>query len=463
MNLTMSDTMKRTYESGAERNAERNYESAVTVIERYARLDAPVTDMNAYLRNMVRELYACICTQNLSESALESAVGEYMHPLSSDCLSVCNSQVDRAKARDFAKVLIWRVGMLFAMCAANSNTLPETRPECVIQIVKQIANLDRNFGYTLPGRETALKLLSFSGKAGTGNLDQAVRMLLGEMGFEMESPVRYYGHPIDSSLINALDMELINDVFRAFVDFNADRAMGQVVASSIPVNEKSYPVLNRIVDECVERLGIRRPYVIVTNHMGGINAMTFGSDEEPYVAITSLMTKIMSEEQMRFVVGHECGHIAMGHMVYHTAATVLGSLSQYIPFIGKIAYSGMSIPLNAWARRSEITADRAGLHCCEDPEVAKKALLQLECAFNSADDIDIETYLENSRHYLKRGIVRKIGEYGANHPMTPKRIEALDLFANSELYYQMMGKHVPAGVLSAEMLEKKVESIVRVL
>ena len=129
MNLTMSDTMKRTYESGAERNAERNYESAVTVIERYARLDAPVTDMKAYLRNMVRELYACICTQNLSESALESAVGEYMHPLSSDCLSVCNSQVDRAKARDFAKVLIWRVGMLFAMCAANSNTLPETRPE----------------------------------------------------------------------------------------------------------------------------------------------------------------------------------------------------------------------------------------------------------------------------------------------------------------------------------------------
>jgi hypothetical protein len=196
---------------------------------------------------------------------------------------------------------------------------------------------------------------------------------------------------------------------------------------------------------------------------GGINAMTFGSDEEPYVAITSLMTKIMSEEQMRFVVGHECGHIAMRHMVYHTAATVLGSLSQYIPFIGKIAYSGMSIPLNAWARRSEITADRAGLHCCEDPEVAKKALLQLECAFNSADDIDIETYLENSRHYLNRGIVRKIGEYGANHPMTPKRIEALDLFANSELYYQMMGKHVPAGVLSAEMLEKKVESIVRVL
>lgn len=186
MNLTMTETMKRTIEADAQRSAKRDYEGALAVIERYAGFDAPVVDMKGYLRDMVRDIYARICAQDLPESALESVIGEDMRPICSDCLYVCDLQVDQAKARAFAKVLIWRVGMLFAMCAANSNVLPETRPECVIQMVKRIANLDRETGCTLPDRQTALKLLSYSGKAGTGNLDQAARALLWEMGFEIQ-------------------------------------------------------------------------------------------------------------------------------------------------------------------------------------------------------------------------------------------------------------------------------------
>ena len=44
-----------------------------------------------------------------------------------------------------------------------------------------------------------------------------------------------YGHPIDSGLVRALDTELLNGAFRKFVDFNADRSMGQIVATSTAI------------------------------------------------------------------------------------------------------------------------------------------------------------------------------------------------------------------------------------
>ena len=445
------------------RASEALYVNVLDLIERYAKLETSVSDVSAYLCAMGREIYWCICAEQISEDSLEQAVSLYIERLCPDRLFSCGEQTDNTTARAIVRVLIWRMGMLMAMSAMSSGAMPGPGLHSTIQLLMELVDLHPEQGCVPPEHGVAVKLLSYTANHCRGDLEAVSRRLLDEMGFETESPVRRYGHPIDSTLVQTLDSDLINDAFRTFVNFNADRAMGTMVASSIPVTEKNYPALNRIVDECVERLGIRRPYVIVTNHMGGINAMAFGSDDEPYVAVTSLMSKIMSEDQMRFVIGHECGHIAMGHMVYHTAATMLGSLSQYIPVVGKLVYSGMSIPLNAWARRSEITADRAGLHCCKDPEIAKKTLLQIETAFNSAEDIDLAAYLETSKRYLDRSIVRKVGEYGANHPMTPKRIEALDLFANSELYYEMMGLSAPAEALSAAALEKQIEKIVRVL
>ncbi|MGI8554633.1 MAG: hypothetical protein ACR2PL_28155, partial [Dehalococcoidia bacterium] len=50
-----------------------------------------------------------------------------------------------------------------------------------------------------------------------------------------------------------------------------------------------------------------------------------------------------------------------------------------------------------------------------------------------------------------------------SHPMLPKRIVALRLFANSELYYTLSGKPRPEGVtlLSLEELNRQVGLVVK--
>ena len=435
----------------------------LNLIRSNATMTESIVDLNTFLLSTARRIYRLFHQEHLTDNpSFDDGAKFCIRALSMDCIAVCRGNEDRAMAHEAICCIIWRSCLMFAMAAANGMTLSKKKTENTFQLIKKVIPVPGG-EFLFPKDDILCKMIDSASLVQAGDLETMCGNVLRELGYDIKSPVRQYAHPIDSALVGALDSGLINDLIRSFVNFNADSAMGQLIASAIPVTETNYPVLNSIVDECVDLLGIQRPYVIVTNRIGGINAMAFGSDEEPYIAVTSLLVKIMSEEQMRFVIGHECGHIAMGHMIYHTAANIFRVFSSKIPVVGKIVYNTMGTSLNSWARRSEITADRAGLHCCGSPDMAKKTLLQIECAFNSAEEVDLNAYMENSRDYLRRGTIRKLGEFSSDHPLTPKRIRAIDVFTRSEQYYEMFHMDVPENALGREELNREIESILRVL
>jgi hypothetical protein len=56
-----------------------------------------------------------------------------------------------------------------------------------------------------------------------------------------------------------------------------------------------------------------------------------------------------------------------------------------------------------------------------------------------------------------------INELMASHPMIARRVEALRMFANSELYYDLSGKPRPTDkvLLTREELDRQVNEIVK--
>lgn len=271
-----------------------------------------------------------------------------------------------------------------------------------------------------------------------------------------------YAHPVDSSIIKVLDMPGIKTVFGSAVEMLTDLNYSQIISSGIPVNAGSFPEIHEIVNHCVSVLGIKRPYVVVSNAVS-LNAFTVGSDEEPYIVLGNILTRVMDRTKLAFIIGHECGHIAMGHVIYHTVVSTASSFSNTIPVIGPLVYRTSSLALTAWSRRSEITADRAGLLCCLNVGEAKKALLQLQSGFIDANEIDIKNYIQNSKNYRRRNILRRVNEFVQTHPLLPKRIEALDLFANSELYYAAQKLEIPVNCMNEHDLNHSVERIIAVL
>jgi Zn-dependent protease with chaperone function len=120
------------------------------------------------------------------------------------------------------------------------------------------------------------------------------------------------------------------------------------------------------------------------------DAMIFGSDSNAFLVLgTALITNFRGDDLL-FVLAREMGHCRAGHALWKTVIRFLvGEMSPHrgimagglVSAVGKVLNPGqliesaMELPLLAWARQAEITADRAGLLAVGDEVVARRVLL----------------------------------------------------------------------------------------
>lgn len=272
-------------------------------------------------------------------------------------------------------------------------------------------------------------------------------------------------HPIDKALIKVLETAHVKEVLNAPLEQLVAANYGQLLASGITLDENNFPQLYQMMQEACERLGIKIPYTVISNELNGINAFATGTDNNAFIVISNMAPKFLQPKELQFIVSHECGHIAMEHMVYHTAGSLAATAGNYVPIIGPALAKTIVFPLNYWNRCSEITADRIGLICCEDLHVAQLALLRIIGGYTDISDIDIDRYIAKSRHLQDKQPLGKLGEYFQTHPMIYKRLKALELFYNSETYYQIVNKVPPTGVklLNFEELSTKTNELLKVV
>ena len=116
------------------------------------------------------------------------------------------------------------------------------------------------------------------------------------------------------------------------------------------------------------------------------NTYTFGSDTSAFIVLgTAILTNFQNDE-MLFVLAREMGHCRAGHALWKTVTRFLagdtslhggllsnGVLHAINPM--KLIEGTVELPLLAWARQSEITADRAGLLAVGDQTLARRVLL----------------------------------------------------------------------------------------
>src|SRR5262249_14066330 len=71
------------------------------------------------------------------------------------------------------------------------------------------------------------------------------------------------------------------------------------------------------------------------------------------------------------------GHVMSGHALYHTLLVLLLNVSfSALPFLAGIAILPIQLALMEWYRKSELSADRAGLIACQDPTAALRVNLK---------------------------------------------------------------------------------------
>ena len=82
--------------------------------------------------------------------------------------------------------------------------------------------------------------------------------------------------------------------------------------------------------------------------------------------LTSTLIEVETDAQVRFVIGHELGHHAAGHLDFYKR--LLRLPGHFVPFLGR-----------AYSRRRELTCDRLGADVSEDLHACRSALNMLAC------------------------------------------------------------------------------------
>ncbi len=113
---------------------------------------------------------------------------------------------------------------------------------------------------------------------------------------------------------------------------------------------------------------------------------TFGTDTSSFIVLgTAILTNFQGDELL-FMLAREMGHCCAGHALWKTVVRFIagdvgihsgllsgGLLGVISP--SKLLEGAAEMPLMAWSRQSDITADRAGLLAVGDEALARRVLL----------------------------------------------------------------------------------------
>ncbi len=116
------------------------------------------------------------------------------------------------------------------------------------------------------------------------------------------------------------------------------------------------------------------------------DTMTYGSDTSAFVVMGTALATNFHDDDLLFLLAREMGHCRAGHALWKTVIRFLtgdtgprrglmseGVLGAISPT--KLVESAIEMPLMAWARQAEITADRAGLLGIGDAALVRRVLL----------------------------------------------------------------------------------------
>ncbi len=173
------------------------------------------------------------------------------------------------------------------------------------------------------------------------------------------------------------------------------------------------------------------------------DCLTFGTDRDSFVIVGSALASNFQGDEMLFLLAREMGHCRVGHALWNTVARFLlgeqgpqkgimaGGIFNAIINPTSLIEGAIEVPLLAWARQSEITADRAGLLTVGDEKIARRVLLtwSLKSAF-IYKQINIEAWLEQQA--ADDSNFSKLSELTTSStPYITRRLKSLNEFAES--------------------------------
>ena len=261
---------------------------------------------------------------------------------------------------------------------------------------------------------------------------------------------RAWEHPADRGALVALrKLRGFDTVLKAVSGLVNERTTRLLyLGTAVRVDERQFPTLHYLLSDAGRVLDVDTLPEMFVRSSPTLNAVTIGLDK-PIIVLNSALVDLLSEDELRFVVGHELGHALSGHAVYRTLLERLIHLTGVLNSVplGGLGVRAIVAALYEWARKSELSADRAGLLATQDPAAAIRAHMQLASG-GLLGELDLATFMAQGQEYLDSGdlrdsVLKLLLVEKTTHPFAVVRAAELRRWVDSGEYAAILGGAYP--------------------
>ncbi len=222
----------------------------------------------------------------------------------------------------------------------------------------------------------------------------------------------------------------------------------EVTFNGVRLGEKQMPQIYAQAVKAARILGLTNMPDVYLSGERPWDCLTFGTEKDAFIVIGSALAGNFQGIDMFFLLAREMGHCQAGHALWKTVIRfflgeqgpakgfMAGGIFNAILSPTALIGGAIEMPLLAWARQAEITADRAGLLTVGSEDVARRVLLSwsLKSSF-LYKQININSWLEQQAE-TDDGYSRLSELTTTSTPYITPRLKLLAEFSKSpELQY----------------------------
>jgi Zn-dependent protease with chaperone function len=189
------------------------------------------------------------------------------------------------------------------------------------------------------------------------------------------------------------------------------------------------------------------------------NAGAYGVDA-PFIVVHSAAIELLDDDELRALLSHELGHVMSGHALYRTIAAILALVSLgVLPVLAELVVLPIRLAFLEWSRKSELSADRAGLLGAQDIVVAQRLDMKMAGGGRGpgfAGQLNVDAFMQQAHEYAGSSegldvVYKVLSTLALTHPMHTVRAAELQRWVASGEYDRILrGEYVRRGTEAGE-------------
>lgn len=242
------------------------------------------------------------------------------------------------------------------------------------------------------------------------------------------NPIIDLERQLGQQIYTALQGPVVEEVLRKTkISSNDAYWRSSMEGHCLKVQPELLPDLYSLCQEVKQKLYFYEPVDFYITGDSSVNAFSLAAEDqgEPHIVnINSGLFDLMTQDELRFVIGHELGHLI-------NRDTALSRLIQFVFPPNANAPVSLQYKIRLHEQLAELVADRYGFLATGNLNVCVTAFFKMASGLDLQKmNVSIDALLSDNNRRLNYFLKDK-GLSRASHPVNPIRVQALNLFANA--------------------------------